>query len=76
MNELGSLLDTEVYTTFGSANVYVFDFRSFGEVFNDSGTVEYRLNVKTLVEIIGHVTQYDMNTCSEQVLKCIGKVII
>ena len=76
MNKFGSLLDTEIHTTFGSADVYVFDFRSFREVLNDSGAIEHRLNVKTLVEIIGHITQYDMNAFSEQVLECIGKVII
>ena len=78
MDETSVMAQAIFYTSFGSANIHVFNFGAFGEVFHDSGAVEDGVNLnsfKQRCEVVGHVASYYIQTLADDFFKCRIKVI-
>ena len=71
------MLETEVGTTLCTSDVDILDLGAFGEMLDDGGTVEQRVDVHVFaVEIACDVAQHNMDAGAEERLVGIGEVII
>ena len=75
MHQSGTFLDTEVDAVACASDIDILYLGALGEVLHDSGTVEYRLDVETVVDLLCDIAQHHMDTFAEQRFEGISEVI-
>ena len=76
MHQTCAFLDAEVNAMTCASDIDILDFGALGEVLHDGGTVEDRLDVEVLIEVLSDIAQQHMDALAEQGLEGIGEVIV